>query len=83
MVNVLAGYIVVAHMLRMAVNINKGDFRNILERFVRQRDHRKGTMKDMQACNQQQDLRTVERILSVFRAGDFTEPLFFMSDGSS
>ena len=72
-------YISVAHLLRMAANIhNKADFRNMLERFAKQRDHRKGTIKDVESYNQHQDLRTGSSILAVFKTGDFTEPLFYV-----
>lgn len=72
-------YVAVAHLIRMAANIQlKADFRNMLERFAKQGDHKKGTIKSIPAYEQGQDLRTGESVLAVFRAGVATEPLYYV-----
>lgn len=72
-------YVAIAHLLRMAANIeNKGDCRNLLERFAKQGQHRKGAIKDIPSYEQGLDLRTGETILAVFRAGDADVPLFYV-----
>lgn len=64
-------YVQVGHLLRMAANPdNKGDERNMLERFVRSSFHRKPIIKDIDAFNSDTDLRTGNTVLSFFRDCD-------------